>query len=228
MNFASRTEAGAKGFNQDALAIPPKDADKENFGYCVAVADGITLCPKGGELAEHAIKIVELYYERAKDLGPGEKALDSALNRLWESFFQSAQQDFENEQDYLNSGATLTIALILNEKVYIRHFGDSTCDIFLPDGTSMRLTDEHNAPDGCLINYFGGDIQSDAQAETADFPKGSKIVLSSDGISYFIETDFMKRLGDDLAWKADDLIAEMFALSIQAGSVDDKTLVIGH
>lgn len=225
MKFASRTEAGVKGFNQDALAVPKEGTDTEKLGYCLAVSDGITLCPKGGELAEHAIKIVDLYYDMAKSDGPGEDTLDNALDKLWESFFLSAQ--LNNEKEYLSSGATLTIALILNGKIYLRHLGDSTCDIFLPDGSAYRITDEHNTPDGCLINYFGGEVQTKPQILTKEFPKGSKVILSSDGISYFLENDFIKKLAEDLSWKADDMISEMFALSAQAGSVDDKTLVIG-
>lgn len=226
MKFASRTEAGVKGFNQDALAVPPEGKDTDKLGYCLAVSDGITMCPKGGELAEHAIKIVDFYYEFAEKEDAGEKALDDALDKLWESFFQSAQK--ENEQDYLTSGATLTIALILNGKIHLRHLGDSTCDLFLPDAKALRVTEEHNTPDGCLINYFGGEIQTKPQEETFDFPKGSKIILSSDGISYFLEAEFMKELANDLKWNVDDIISEMFALSAQAGSVDDRTLVIGY
>ena len=70
MKFASRTEAGVKGFNQDALAVPKEGTDTEKLGYCLAVSDGITLCPKGGELAEHAIKIVDIYYQFAQKDGP--------------------------------------------------------------------------------------------------------------------------------------------------------------
>ena len=226
MKFVSRSEAGVKGFNQDALAVPPEGINTEEMGYCLAVSDGITLCPKGGELAEHAIKIVEFYYELTKESGAGEKTLDRALDKLWDSFFKSAQDG--NERDYLSSGATLTIALILNGKIYLRHLGDSTCDIFLPDGSAQRITDEHSTADGCLVNYFGGEIQSKPQTETRDFPKGSKVILSSDGISYFLENDFIKKLAEELAWKAEEMVSAMFALSAQAGSVDDRTLVIGH
>lgn len=226
MNFASKTEAGAKGFNQDALAVPPEGTDTEKLGYCLAVADGITVCPNGGEVAEHAVKIVDFYYKWAEKADSPENALDQALQELWDSFFDKIEK--ENLHDYLVSGATLTIALIKNEKLHIRHLGDSTCDIFLPDGAAIRMTDEHNTPDGCLINYFGGEMQTPPQIETSEFPKGSKVVLSSDGISYFIQPDFMKKLGDEFSWKSKELIDEMFALSSQAGSVDDKTVIIGQ
>jgi serine/threonine protein phosphatase PrpC len=225
MKFSSRTEAGVKGVNQDSLAIPPEKVDHSNFGFCLAVADGITMCPKGGELSEFASSIVERYYTLAREYGAGEDALNMALERLWEDFFLRVEKD--HDEDFLLSGTTLTIALILNEKIHVRHLGDSHCDIFTPDGSSLRLTDEHNTPDGCLINYFGGEMQTAAQEETYDFPPGSKVILSSDGISYFLEPETMRNVGEKLNWHPEELIQELFALSLQAGTVDDLTVVYG-
>ena len=226
IQFASRSEAGVKGFNQDALAIPPDEVDQQSLGTCLAVADGITLCAKGGELAEAAVKIVENYYNIAKEGNAGEVALDQALEKLWLDFFLKVEND--NDEDYLLSGTTLTVALIFRGRIHLRHLGDSHCDIFLPDGTFNRLTQEHSTPDGSLLNYFGGELQTPAQEETAEFPSGSKLILSSDGISYFIETELMQNLGEKFSWKPEELIEEMFTLSDQAGSIDDKTLVFGY
>jgi serine/threonine protein phosphatase PrpC len=226
MNFASKTEAGIKGFNQDALVIPAKENDSKTYGHCFAVSDGITLCPKGGDLAQYSMKIVALYYQHALKEGAGEKALDLALDQLWNDFFEKAER--ENDDDSLVSGATLTIALVLNGKLHIRHMGDSTCDLFLPDGSALRLTDEHSTPDGCLVNYFGGEMKTPPQADTFDFPQGSKLLLSSDGISYFLDAEAMQKIGERLDWNGDDMIKEMFAISAQAGSTDDCTILFGY
>jgi serine/threonine protein phosphatase PrpC len=226
MNFASRTEAGLKGFNQDALATPSEDIDQEKYGICLAVADGITLCPKGGELALEAVKVVKNYYQFAKNTKPGEEALDAALEKLWEDFFVKVERD--NDDDYLRSGATLTIALIFEKKLYLRHLGDSHCDIFYPNGSTFRITEEHNTEDGCLLNYFGGELQTAPQQEIMEFPDGSKVILSSDGVSYFVETDTMQKIGTSTNWDAEEMMQEMFALSDQAGSTDDKTVVLGY
>ena len=225
LKFTSRSEAGFKGFNQDAYATPPVGADIERLGTCVAVADGITLCPKGGELAKDAVEIVNIYYSLAQEEGPGPQTLDRALDVLWTKFFTYVEK--HNDDEYLCSGSTLTIVLILDNQIHLRHMGDSSCDIFLPDGSCTRITEEHNTPDGCLINYFGGELQTPAQSEVHPFPYGSKVILASDGIGYFIEPPLTNTLGERLKWRAKDLINEMFALSEQAGSLDDRTLVLG-
>lgn len=226
MKFAMRSTAGFKGENQDAMAVPPEGTNQEKYGICLAVADGITLCPKGGELARDAVKIVDLYYREAEATEPGEQALATALEKLWENFFNKVESD--SDQEYLVSGCTLTIALIYKGMIYVKHLGDSHCDILLSDGKSFRLTDEHSSPDGCLLNYFGGELQTPAQEESSPFPKGSSVVLTSDGISYFIEIDLMRRLFDAHKEKPEIMVDELFAIADQSGSNDDKTVVIGY
>jgi len=226
MKFAMRSTAGLKGENQDAMAVPPEDIDQDKLGICLAVADGITLCPKGGELARNAVKIVDIYYRIASETSPGEEALTQALEELWDNFFDKVES--ENDEEYLVSGCTLTIALIINEMIYVKHLGDSHCDILLSNDNSFRLTDEHSTPDGCLLNYFGGELQTNAQEESSTFPDGSVVILSSDGVSYFIEIEQMKKLYDHHSKDCEVLLDELFAISDQSGSTDDKTVVIGY
>lgn len=226
MKFAMRSDAGLKGDNQDAMAVPPDSVDQQALGTCLAVADGITLCPKGGELARNAVKVVELYYQIASETEPGEPALAEALERLWDTFFDYVENN--SDDDYLISGCTLTVALILNKTIYVKHLGDSHCDILLSDGNSYRLTDEHSTPDGCLINYFGGELQTPAQEESAPFPEGSSVILSSDGVSYFIEIDQMRKMYENFKDDCKVFVDELFAISDQCGSTDDKTVVVGY
>ena len=225
MKFAMRSTAGLKGDNQDAMAVPSEEIDQAGLGICIAVADGITLCPKGGELAANAVKIVDIYYRIAKETKPGEAALAEALEELWDEFFKAVESG--NDEEYLVSGCTLTAALIFEGMIYVKHLGDSHCDILLKDDSCFRLTDEHSTPDGCLLNYFGGELQTNAQEESAPFPEGSVVILSSDGVSYFIEIDQMKKLYELNSKDCNALLDELFALSDQAGSTDDKTVVIG-
>lgn len=226
MKFAMRSDAGLKGDNQDAMAVPSDSIDQSKYGTCLAVADGITLCPKGGELARNAVKVVDIYYKLAKETSPGEEALAEALEQLWDTFFDQVEDN--SDDDYLISGCTLTVALILDNIIYIKHLGDSHCDILLADGNSFRLTDEHSTPDGCLINYFGGELQTPAQEESAPFPKGSTVILSSDGVSYFMEIEQMRKIYNRFKGDCKTFIDELFALSDQCGSTDDKTVVVGY
>jgi len=226
MKFATHSEAGNKGKNKDAFAIPPEDADQQAYGSCFAVADGISVCPKGGVVAEFAMQIVKDYYDLAVFHGAGEMSLDLSMEKLWEDFFVH----IEKTGDYLllESGATLTVVLIFNNCLHLRHLGDSCCDLFPSSGKEIRLTEEHISDDGSLINYFGGEYQTPCQNRTAVFPKDSRVILSSDGVGYFVETDTMKKIGDQLNWDTDDMLKEMLAISVQVGSLDDKTVVIGY
>lgn len=226
MKFSSRTDMGQKGFNQDALALPPQDYNQQKLGVCLVVADGISQCPKGGEIAQNAVKVVKEYYHMAEQTSPGENALNDALEKIWMDFFIKVAQD--NDDDYLMSGTTLTLVLIFEGKLYLRHLGDSHCDIFYPDGSTNRITEEHNCVDGYLLNYFGGELQTSAQEETIDFPKGSKVVLSSDGINFFVEPLQMVQLAEEYGWGSEKMIDEMFKLSLESGSNDDKTVVMGY
>ena len=226
MKFAMRSEAGLKGENQDAMAVPPDNVNQEKLGICLAVADGITLCPKGGELARDAVKVVDLYYKLARKDKPGEPALAAALEKLWDTFFEKVES--ANDEEYLVSGCTLTIALIYNGMIYVKHLGDSHCDILLSSGESIRMTDEHSSPDGCLLNYFGGELQTPAQEESSPFPEGSQVILTSDGISYFVEIELMRRMYETQRDNCEAFVNELFAIADQSGSTDDKTVVVGY
>ena len=226
MKFSAHTEAGNKGENKDAFAIPQEDVDQEGYGTCIAVSDGISVCPKGGEVARFTTRIVKNYYKLAKFHGAGEMTLDLALEKLWEDFFVLIEKT--GDFDLMESGATLTIALIFNNTLFLRHLGDSCCDIFPLDGTERRISEDHTSDNGSLINYFGGEYQTPCQIYSVPFQKGSYAILSSDGVGYFVTPEIIKRMGDDLNWNTDDVLKEMLAVSTQVGSVDDKTIVIAH
>jgi serine/threonine protein phosphatase PrpC len=226
MKFFMRSTAGIKGVNQDALAIPPKGIDLEKYGICLAIADGITLCPKGGEVASEAVKVVELYYKEAVATQPGVETLNIALERLWENFFLKVHN--ENDSSYLESGSTLTIALIFAETIHVRHLGDSHCDIALPNGEFIRLTEEHNSPEGYLLNYFGGELETQAQENSHPFPKGSLVLLTTDGVNFFIDTEAMYSLVKGLKTEPKILLDELFEQADAHGSTDDKSVIFGY
>ena len=111
---------------------------------------------------------------------------------------------------------------------YLRHYGDSSCDVLFHDDSAMRITREQVSQDGYLKNYFGGELQTEPQKDTIDFSEGSRALLCTDGISFYFSCMEMIEIGHRLKWDASALIEEIFTLSLRAGSSDDRTIVYAY
>ncbi|NQZ57530.1 MAG: hypothetical protein HRT88_08690 [Lentisphaeraceae bacterium] len=90
----------------------------------------------------------------------------------------------------------------------------------------MRLTEEHTSEDGCLTNYFGGEFQTPPQTISAPFTKNCKVILSSDGIGYYIGNESMDKAGQNFNWDRQKVADKLMELAIKAGSDDARTIVV--
>lgn len=225
MKFHSITKKGNCPENRDTIALPPKNANTTEYGFCFALADGISQCPYGKEVAQAAIKIVDYYYELSDDDFTGEGILDIALDGIWDLHKERSERHGE---EYLDSASTLTVVLVYNDSFILRHYGDSNCDLFFENGKCQRTSIDFSDENGNLLSYYGGEFQTGVQKTTIPLQENTKIIISSDGISSFLDINQIKNITKDSKWKPNKFLGKLVKEAEKQGSQDDKTIIYGY
>lgn len=190
--------------NQDYLLTPPGDRDKIlKKGYLFIVADGVGGGKQGDIASELAAKFTFSYYYDYDDFPPGPDLLRSAVQKAnREVFTRSGQLGNRGEMT-----STITAALILNERLFIAHVGDSRAYL-IANKTLRRLTKDHtvvaelglteeeaaNSPMKNVLSRAvgsGDSIEIDIYEYNLD--RNASIIVCSDGLYKDVkETDFIE------------------------------------
>jgi serine/threonine protein phosphatase PrpC len=111
IEFASFSNLGPRSSNDDRLLAPFNKHDAEHI---VAIADGIGGAAGGGEAATIAINA-------AKHVGPAPELLPT----IFSSAVAAIKIRSDEVPEYARMGTTLSVAAILNGKIYVAHVGDT-------------------------------------------------------------------------------------------------------
>lgn len=217
------TKASPHHENQDALAVPREWHDTVGLGVCVAVADGVSLAPHGGAVARLAVQVVERFYDLPAT-GDADRQLDLALATIYDEY-EERIGEFGQAWEY--SACSLTVAVVAGESLYLRHLGDCSCDLLLPDGEIMRVTEPHAEPDGTLYRHFGGRHVPDYQRLRLTMPSGTRLLLASDGVTGYMSPERIRKVAEHCDWDADTFLRNLAELALLRGSEDDMSMIVG-
>jgi len=216
------SKVGKSGNNKDALAVPQARHNTDKFGCCLALADGISRCSHGGEVARGAVKIVNYYYQLCTVRNNGETVLNKALDKIWLDFERDAEKF---GQDYQESACTLTVVLIIRGHLYLRHFGDSSCDVFFNERKPARISEDFSDSRGRLLSFFGSEYRCPVQKRLIPFPANTRLLLSSDGFSGYLSAEEIAQLGLKAQWDKEILSELLIKNALARGSTDDMTFI---
>lgn len=158
-----------------------------------AVADGMGGHQAGEVASQLAVKFLDSY---TFDTGNLSIAIEEAINKANEEILQLGV----NKASYQGMGTTLSMGIILNNKLFIGHVGDSRIYIYR-DGELKQLTTDHS-----LVNELLENKQITSQ-EAFNHPQ-KNIITQALGISQNLnveikEIDLLK--GDLLLFSTDGL-----------------------
>ncbi len=208
MEWAVKTHTGkVRDNNEDSYY-----AD-ENNGCVFIVADGMGGHNAGEIASKMAIEIIEDYIN--KKWGSISASTDYDVHvALREAILEANKKIYEKSLlniEYDGMGTTITIAVILNNKVYFGHIGDSrayqianneitqltedhtlVCEL-LKNG-SITETEARNHPKKNIITKaLGTDINIEPDIFSVDIiNKDSIIVLCTDGLTNMVNDDEIK------------------------------------
>jgi len=170
---------------------------------------------------------------------------DNIINRIKSSIYKANKEIYNSsikDEKYSGMGTTVTLAYIMDNKIFIGHVGDSRAYIYRQDELS-QITVDHSLveelikngtiskeeakyhPQRNIITRAVGtskDIQIDVNIITKE--KGDILLLSTDGLTSMLDDDEIKNtiaLYDDVQIVCDELVK----LSNDRGGYDNITVM---
>jgi serine/threonine protein phosphatase PrpC len=251
VDFAGATDVGkVRKNNEDALAMLP---DLAMFG----VADGMGGHAAGEVASKIALETVaaalrEKEARRVLDRFPKDPNLDArhAMFALLRSAFQRANDAVRAEadarQEATGMGTTLDVAVLLRDRAFVAHTGDSR--VYLArSSTVIQLTHDHALYESLvaagtvrqtprlggearrrrnpLVNAIG--IAKEVSVDTCfvELARGDRLLLCSDGVHSEIESETV--LGQLLrTGSANDGANALISYALQRGGRDNATALV--
>lgn len=199
MEVGVKTDVGRiRDNNQDAYYVPSKE-DKPLY----IIADGMG-GHKAGEIASRmAIKIISDYFNSlSNQLQTDKKIKDLIENSIDEANKEIYKKSIEDEK-FSGMGTTVTLAYIINEKIFIGHVGDSRAYL-LREETLSQITEDHSLVEELIRN---GSISKE---EARHHPQRN-IITRAVGTSKVIKTDIIveSKCKDDILLLCTDGLTNM-------------------
>ena len=207
------------------------------------VADGMG-GHKGGDVAsslaieyikEHLIKFIEIEME-PRDI---EGIIFESFNRANTEVYNKSL----NEEDCNGMGTTVTLALTINEKVYIGHVGDSRAYLY-SKGEIKQITEDHSLvaelvkngsitarearrhpQKNIITRALGTEKNIKVDIFSLDLIEQDIIILCTDGLSNYIDEIEIKSIIDKFGVK-NESCQELVYLANKKGGCDNITIII--
>jgi serine/threonine protein phosphatase PrpC len=202
-------------------------------------ADGHIASKIASRTAAHHI-INRLYLPLLED---NERVMQTPIQEVLETAVQQANKAVFNYDAELDSGTTLTIALVLGRRLYVAHVGDSRLYMYANDKLEpvtsdhslvQRLQDvgQLTAEEATFYRYGHILLRAVGQSEEVEadtymrlLPKSGILMLCSDGVSGFIsDAEIKEILNQDIP--IDQMADGIFAAAMSVGGFDNITAVV--
>ncbi len=228
--------------NEDHLVfIRPYDAKVRASHGCLAlVADGMGGHSSGEIASKMAADII------ARNYFDSNHAVLNSLNRAFEKANKTIFQKADRNPALKGMGTTCTAVILLNNQIYLGHVGDSRAYLFKGDKL-LQLSNDHtyvqhlldtgkisqeeslSHPQRNVITRAMGTapkLQADFSHHTLSFEQGDKLLICSDGLYEYINSEELKDIlsAESLNESAQSLIN----LAKQRGGHDNISVLIAE
>jgi len=219
--------------NEDSYLI----LQPENDVAILAVADGMGGHNAGEIASEIAVESIREYDFDFNDNIISQ--IKSAINEANKNIIDHAKED----KDFQDMGTTLTLSLLINNKLFYGHVGDSRIYIFndelkqitkdhslvndLIDNNSIKPGEAFDHPQKNIITQaLGIDKDLKIQTNELDITKKDIIMLCTDGLSDMIRFENIEAvLKKDKSLK--EIIEELGSKALKNGGTDNITIIMG-
>lgn len=224
--------------NEDAFAVEPE------LGLLV-VSDGMG-GHRGGALAskitvEDLPPVIENCLDRLRSRSP--RAVRRMLKKVIAEQSEQLLAEGTSESGYKDMGATVVVALIVNERTYVANLGDSRVYRFRK-GRLRQLTKDHSViselleqghiepedvaehdAQGQITRYIGMEDDADPHVRSSAAHRADRLLLCTDGLTDLVDNSGIARIlrsNVDCQAACDALVSAANA----AGGTDNITAVI--
>ncbi len=194
INFAQRSEAGAKPENQDTIgARIPTGYALTNKGIAIAIADGVSSSLAAREASQTAITGFLSDYYSTPDTWRTQQSAVRVIQSLNASLFGRSQNSIYGG-GYLT---TFSALIVKGSTAFIFHVGDTRVYRLRKQDLECLTRDHTQRIDRktqYLSRALGADPYVDVDLHTIDVEVGDVFILSCDGIHEFIPHQEFKDL----------------------------------
>ena len=193
-----RTDTGKiRAANEDNLGDIPVEG-----GHLFVVSDGMGGYRGGAVASELTIEAIEEYF-RDSDLSNPLEDLKNAINLANERIQLRGRQD----EELSRMGSTCIVALVLGNKLYFAHVGDSRIYLLRKGKSLQTLTKDHtvvqffvdsglmtaeeaeNHPESHILSRALGPhpkVEPEVHPEPIELNDGDKVLLCTDGLTKMV------------------------------------------
>ncbi len=242
MKFFGQTDIGMqRKENQDRIFVPEKDDAIKLF----IVADGMGGANAGGTASKMAIEYVrnsiEDGYEEAKD---DREKVESLIRKSIIDANKYVYKKSKENPEYAGMGTTISVALIIKNKVYIGHVGDSRVyrirkefirqltkdhsyvQALVQNGTITKAEAINHPQKNVLLKVLGCEPELEPDVMVKGFLKEDVLMICSDGLTNMISVpDIFEEIKDgknDLKKTCNNLISQ----SKKNGGYDNISVIL--
>ncbi|GAB4126190.1 MAG: protein phosphatase 2C domain-containing protein [Roseiflexaceae bacterium] len=250
--IAARTHPGRiRPTNQDSVAASALALNDQTTAYLCLVADGMGGAKAGEYASRVATEVTRAYLQRElRDHPPQhDRAWQDLLRKAVLDANQKVYQDSRADQAREGMGTTLTIALVVGDRVHIASVGDSRLYLFNQAGVTddgapaAQLTSDHSlvarlvdigqlTPEearvhpqrNILYRSIGTDPTVEVDTRSEQLEPGDVMVICSDGlVNHVSDTELMRVV---LSQPDPDLACEQLVALANAGGGRDNISVV--
>lgn len=146
----------------------------------IGVADGISRCPCGGKVAAY---LIEGHLARQRIFNDGGASLATQLADYLGNLHARFYEQFSDDFHMLESGATLSVALLEENVAHCFWVGDSPVFVARPKGSGFSVA-QISVPDTAgrlLTDCFGAGAPFQLKRRRVALQRGDVLVVASDG-----------------------------------------------
>lgn len=179
--------------------------------------------------------------------GDREKEFVQNLQFLLKDAHARLLLESSRNMDQRGMGTTLTMALLVGQRMYVVHAGDSRCYL-IRDGVAQQLTTDHTLAQqmvesgglkpeeesksqwsNVLWNVLGGHADEELIAEVrrVDLESDDLIVLCSDGLYRYVGKDRLAEVVSE-AGSPEVACRQLLGIALESGGEDNITVVVSR
>lgn len=253
MTIAARTDQGqVRRNNQDAIYTGTLQLSNGVTAYLCLVADGMGGAAAGEEASRIASEVIQAQVrehadpKRLRDDKAWKRVLDNASVIANQRVYEESRKNTEHQ----GMGTTLTVALIIEDRLYLSSVGDSRAYLMNSNGvtedgaTSAQLTSDHSlvarlvdighiTPEqarthpqrNLLYRSIGTEPAIEVDTFAEQLEPGDILLLCSDGLVNHVEDHEIAKIALTQA-DMEKACEQLVALANQRGGRDNISVVI--
>lgn len=224
--------------NEDSFCIYGFEQAKPN-GFCI-LSDGMGGCNAGEVASQKTVQFMadELIDAMSGDTKSMPKSINQAVCTTNEKVYKMAVEN----QSQFGMGATMVVAVIMEDEAYIANVGDSRAYAYR-NHNLLQITKDHSVVEEMVANgsltreearnhpqrniitrAMGTDAVTEPDIFEYDFFPGDCLLLCSDGLSGLVEdSEIQEMLEKELDSK--ETVTQLIELAKERGGNDNITVI---